>query len=112
MNESNVVELKAPVGDVLVELLKVKSQTASRLKKSWEADYRQWQQRDLSRRLYVYMWADGVYSNIRMDDRLCLLVVVGSDDTGRKEVLAVVDGYRESEASWMEVIKQLESQGL
>lgn len=47
-----------------------------------------------------------------MDDRLCLLVIVGSDDTGRKEVLAVVDGYRESEASWTEVIEQLQSQGL
>ena len=76
-----------------------------------EADYRQWQQRDQSRR-YVYVWASGVYSNVRMDDRLCLLVIVGSDDTGRKEVLAVVDGYRESEASWLEVIEQLESQGL
>ena len=86
--------------------------TVSRLKKSWEADYRQWSQRDLSRRRYVYVWADGVYSNVRMDDRLCLLVIVGSDDTGRKEVLAVVDGYRESEASWLEVIEQLESQGL
>ena len=86
--------------------------TVSRLKKRWEADYRQWSQRDLSRRRYVYVWADGVYSNVRMDDRLCLLVVVGSDDTGRKEVLAVVDGYRESEASWLEVIEQLESQGL
>ncbi len=47
-----------------------------------------------------------------MDDRLCLLVIVGSDNTGRKEVLAVVDGYRESEASWLEVIEQLESQGM
>ena len=64
--------------------------TVSRLKKCWEADYRQWRQRDLSRRRYVYVWADGVYSNVRMDDRLCLLVIVGSDDTGRKEVLAVV----------------------
>ena len=81
-------------------------------RRCWEADYRQWSQRDLSRRRYVYVWADGVYSNVRMDDRLCLLVIVGSDDTGRKEVLAVVDGYRESEASWLEVIEQLESQGL
>lgn len=47
-----------------------------------------------------------------MDDKLCLLVVIGSDDTGRKEVLAVVDGYRESEASWFEVLTQLEEQGL
>ena len=86
--------------------------TVSRLKQSWEADYERWRQRDLSRRRYVYVWADGVYSNVRMDDRLCLLVIVGSDDTGRKEVLAVVDGYRESEASWLEVLEQLESQGL
>lgn len=86
--------------------------TVSRLKQSWEQDYDQWRKRDLSNRRFVYIWADGVYCNVRMDDRLCLLVVVGSDDTGRKEVLAVVDGYRESEASWTEVIEQLESQGL
>ena len=86
--------------------------SVSRLKQSWEQDYDQWRQRDLSKRRYVYLWADGVYCNVRMDDRLCLLVLIGSDDTGRKEVLAVVDGYRESEASWLEVIEQLESQGL
>ncbi len=86
--------------------------TVSRLKQGWEQDYDQWRKRDLSKRRFVYIWADGVYCNVRMDDRLCLLVIVGSDDTGRKEVLAVVDGYRESEASWIEVLEQLESQGL
>ncbi len=86
--------------------------TVSRLKQSWEQDYDSWRKRDLSRRRFVYVWADGIYCNVRMDDRLCLLVLIGSDDTGRKEVLAVVDGYRESEASWLEVIEQLESQGL
>ena len=86
--------------------------TVSRLKQQWEQDYDSWRQRDLSKRRYVYVWADGVYSNVRMDDKLCLLVIIGSDDTGRKEVLAVVDGYRESEASWVEVLSQLESQGL
>lgn len=86
--------------------------TVSRLKQSWEQDYDTWRQRDLSNRRYVYIWADGVYSNVRLDDRLCLLVVVGSDDTGRKEVLALVDGYRESAASWEEVLEQLENQGL
>lgn len=86
--------------------------TVSRLKQSWEQDYDQWRQRDLSKRRYVYVWADGVYCNVRMDDKLCLLVLIGSDDTGRKEVLAVADGYRESEASWIDVIEQLESQGL
>jgi len=86
--------------------------TVSRLKQGWEQDYDQWRKRDLSKRRFVYIWADGVYCNVRMDDRLCLLVIVGSDDTGRKEVLAVVDGYRESAASWIEVLEQLESQGL
>ena len=65
--------------------------TVSRLKQQWEQDYDTWRQRDLSKRRYVYIWADGVYSNVRMDDKLCLLVIIGSDDTGRKEVLAVVD---------------------
>ena len=58
----------------------------------------------------MYIWADGVYSHVRMDDKLCLLVIIGSDETGRKEVLAVVDGYREPAASWLEVLSQPESQ--
>lgn len=88
------------------------SNTVSRLKQAWEDDYDAWRQRDLSKRRYVYVWADGIYCNVRQDDRLCLLVMIGSDETGRKEVLAVVDGYRESEASWCEVIDQLTAQGL
>lgn len=86
--------------------------TVSRLKEQWESDYKAWCKRDLSKRRFVYVWADGIYSNVRMDDRLCLLVIMGSDSTGRKELLAVADGYRESEASWTDVINQLESQGL
>ena len=61
---------------------------------------------------YVYVWADGVYSNVRMDDRLCLLVIIGSDETGRKELLALSDGYRESAASWEEVLTDLKQRGL
>ena len=83
----------------------------SSLKQQWETDYTLWRKRDLSSRRYVYVWVDGIYCNVRMDDKLCLLVVIGSDETGRKEILAVVDGYRESEASWLEVIEQLEYQG-
>ena len=86
--------------------------TVSRLKAGWENDYDVWRKRDLSKRRYVYIWADGVYSNVRLDDRLCLLVIMGSDDTGRKEVLAVTDGYRESADSWLEVLQQLTHQGL
>ncbi len=73
--------------------------TISRLKQDREQDYQKWSRRDLSKKRYVYVWADGVYSNVRMDDRLCLLVIIGSDETGRKELLALSDGYRESAAS-------------
>jgi len=55
------------------------------LKQGWEADYDDWRKRDLSKRRFVYIWADGVCCNIRMGDRLCLLVIIGSDDTGRKQ---------------------------
>ena len=86
--------------------------TISRLKKQWEADYDRWRQRDLSNRRYVYIWADGVYCNVRQDDKLCLLVIMGSDSTGRKEIVGLLDGYRESEASWQELLEQLSHQGL
>ncbi|MBD1578055.1 IS256 family transposase, partial [Vibrio sp. S11_S32] len=86
--------------------------TISRLKSSWEVEYKQWSTRSLDKRRYVYIWADGIYSKVRMDDKLCLLVIIGVDDTGRKELLAVVDGVRESEMSWTEVLNQLQSQGL
>ena len=86
--------------------------TISRLKQDWEHDYRDWSRRDLSNKRYVYVWADGVYSTVRMDERLCLLVIIGADETGRKELLALSDGYRESEASWTEVLMDLKQRGL
>ena len=86
--------------------------TISRLKQSWSDEHRQWSQRDLSQSRYVYWWADGVYSNVRMDDRLCLLVIVGVTDQGSKELVAVEDGFRESEASWYELLSGLKARGL
>ena len=86
--------------------------TISRLKRQWEEDYDQWRKRDLSNRRYVYIWADGVYCNVRQDDKLCLLVIMGSDSTGRKEIVGLLDGYRESEASWQELLDLLSHQGL
>ncbi len=87
------------------------SNTISRLKQTWEGEYGQWRKRDLSKRRYVYIWADGVYCNVRQDDKLCLLVIMGSDSTGRKEAIGLTDGYRESEASWLELLEQLTEQG-
>ncbi|BBM05180.1 hypothetical protein HAALTHF_04330n [Vreelandella aquamarina] len=84
----------------------------SRLKKQWEDEHTDWQKRDLADQRYVYWWADGVYSNVRMDDRLCLLVIIGVTDQGRKELVAVEDGQRESEASWKELLTGLRERGL
>ena len=86
--------------------------TISRLKQHWIDEHRDWCQRDLSQKRYVYWWADGIYSKVRMDDRLCLLVIIGVTEHGRKELVAVEDGYRESEASWSELLLSLRERGL
>ncbi len=88
------------------------SGTISRLKQGWEQDYQDWNTRDLSKKRYVYIWADGIHSNVRMDDRLCLLVIIGSDAQGNKELIALSDGYRESAASWEETLLDLTQRGL
>jgi len=84
----------------------------SRLKKQWEDEHTEWRQRDLTNRRYVYWWADGIYSNVRMDDRLCLLVIIGVTEHGRKELVAVEDGFRESAASWETLLTGLRERGL
>lgn len=86
--------------------------TVSRLKAQWLDEHKQWQSQDLSHKRYAYWWADGIYSKVRMDDRLCLLVIIGVTESGIKELVAVVDGYRESAASWEEVLTGLRQRGL
>lgn len=86
--------------------------TVGRLKQRWLEEHRAWSQRTLSDRRYVYWWADGVYSNVRLDERLCLLVIIGVTEHGRKELIAVEDGYRESQASWLELLTGLRERGL
>jgi len=87
--------------------------TISRLKDGWRAELAKWQQRELDKKRYVYFWADGVYFNIRGDEaRQCILVIVGVDAHGHKEFVAIEDGYRESEQSWLEVLNALKQRGL
>jgi len=87
--------------------------TVVRLKEIWTEEYGEWSKRDLSGKRYVYVWADGVYCNARLEDeRSCLLVVMGADSFGNKELLAVSDGYRESTQSWKEILLDLRSRGL
>ncbi len=79
--------------------------TVRRLVSSWQQEHESWQRRDLGTRRYVYLWADGVYFTPRLDhDRQCMLVLIGADADGRKELLAIEDGYRESTQSWRELL--------
>ncbi len=87
--------------------------TVVRLKADWEAEYREWSRRSLAGKHYVYLWVDGIWCNVRLEDeRCCLLVVIGATADGAKELLAVHDGLRESEQSWSEVLLDLKGRGL
>jgi transposase-like protein len=87
--------------------------TISRLKADWWVDYERWQRRDLSARRFVYVWADGVYFRPRMaEEKQCVLVLIGADEWGRKEVIGLSDGYRESTQSWRELLLDLKRRGL
>lgn len=85
----------------------------SRLKTRWIDEYRQWNQRSLANKHYVYVWADGVHFNIRGDEsRQCILVLIGVTDHGKKELIAIDDGFRESTQSWEELLANTQQQGL
>ena len=87
--------------------------TITRLKADWWNDYEAWQRRDLSHRRFLYIWADGVYFKPRMaEERQCVLVIVGADEYGHKELLAMIDGFRESAESWRELLLDLRRRGL
>jgi putative transposase len=88
--------------------------TVTRLKKVWEEEYETWSHRDLSGKQYVYLWADGVHFNVRLEeqDRQCILVVMGATADGQKELIAIQDGVRESEQSWKELLLDGQARGL
>lgn len=87
--------------------------TVTRLKTVWEEEHQKWSKRSLAGKRYVYVWADGIYTNVRLEeDRVCLLVLMGATPDGKKELIAVQDGYRESEQSWLELLLDLKSRGL
>jgi len=87
--------------------------TVTRLKASWEDEFQEWNKRSLREKQYVYLWADGVHFNIRLEeDRQCILVLMGATADGCKELIAVVDGFRESEQSWKALLLDVKSRGL
>jgi transposase-like protein len=91
----------------------VSASTVSRMTQWWQEEHAQWNKRSLAKKRYVYFWADGVYFNVRMpDERACILVLLGATETGEKEILAITDGYRESEQSWSALLLDVKSRGL
>lgn len=96
-----------------VEAKGMSATTVTRLKAAWEEEYGAWSKRSLKDKHYVYVWADGVHFNIRLEDgRQCILVLMGATADGKKELIAVTDGYRESEQSWKELLLDCKSRGL
>lgn len=87
-----------------------------RLKESWQQEWADWSKRSLEGKYYVYLWADGVYFNIRLEDpgnnKQCILVLMGATSDGRKELIAIAEGYRESAQSWRELLLDVKNRGL
>ncbi|MBB4200843.1 transposase-like protein [Rhodoblastus sphagnicola] len=104
--------------DVLAALLgkdapNLSPSVISRLKDEWEDEYQRWQKRNLAARRYVYLWADGVYLQARMEPQAeCMLVVIGATPEGKKELVGFQTGFRESAQSWKELLVDLKARGL
>lgn len=87
--------------------------TVTRLKGVWEQEYEAWSKRSLEGKEYVYVWADGIHANIRLEeDRQCLLVLMGATKDGKKELIAMTDGHRESAESWRALLLDVKRRGL
>jgi putative transposase len=87
--------------------------TISRLKEVWKGEYERWSKRDLTGKNFVYIWVDGVHFGVRLEDASqCILVIIGATADGKKELLAMLDGYRESAESWKELLLDLKQRGL
>jgi putative transposase len=87
--------------------------TVARLKEAWVEEHARWSKRDLSTKRYVYVWADGIHVQARLeDDPQCLLVIIGATPEGNKELVGLVDGVRESAQSWRELLLDLKRRGL
>jgi putative transposase len=87
--------------------------SVTRMLAAWHGEYDDWSKRDLTGKHYVYVWADGLYFGCRLsDDRPCLLVLMGATADGRKELIAMIDGQRESETSWTALLLDCKSRGM
>lgn len=87
-----------------------------RLKESWQEEWKNWSKQSLAQKTYVYLWADGIHFQIRLEEpdnnRQCILVLMGATADGRKELIAITDGYRESADSWRQLLLEAKGRGL
>ena len=106
-------DFQEALGALLGEAPNLSPSVIVRLRGGWEADHARWQRRDLSARRYVYVWADGVYLQARMEPQAeCMLVLIGATPEGKKELLGFQVGQRESTQSWRELLIDLKARGL
>ena len=103
----------SPTIDLLEEAKSLSPSVITKLTVKWQAEYDEWRKRDLSGKGYVYVWADGIYVKSRLDgEKTCLLVIIGVTVEGKKELVAVQAGIRESTESWRGVLLDLKFRGL
>jgi transposase-like protein len=101
------------LGQFLGSAKGLSSSTVTKLTETWKSEAHAFGQRDLSQVDYVYLWADGIHVNVRLEqDKLCLLVMIGVRADGRKELVALTDGYRESAGSWADLLRDCKRRGI
>jgi transposase-like protein len=101
------------LGQFLGSAKGLSSSTITKLTETWKAEARAFAERDLSGVDFVYLWADGIHVNIRLgEDKLCLLVMIGVRADGRKELVALTDGYQESTGSWADLLRDCKRRGM
>jgi putative transposase len=87
-----------------------------RMKEIWQGEWELWNKRSLAGRKYVYLWADGIHFNVRLEDegndRQCILVLMGATESGDKELIAINEGFRESEQSWLTLLRDVRARGV
>jgi len=110
ISEADFVEVLTPIFGVKAKNLS--PGVISRLKSKWEDEYKLWETRSLENKRYVYWWVDGVHFSVRSDDNRCVLVVIGVNEAGKKELIALCDGFRESTESWLSLLRDLKERGL
>src|SRR5271156_2475953 len=101
------------LGQFLGSTKGLSSSTITKMTETWQAEQKAFAQRDLSSVDYVYVWADGIHVNVRLQEaKLCLLVLIGVRADGRKELIALTDGYREAAESWADLLRDAKRRGM